>query len=275
MTTAAGAEVAGGSGTGTRRGLDVGLGGRARRAPTVDDRRRCRSARRPASSAPVGALPLSRSRAPPPSPRRSARTATARPTLRRVTYRIDGGRERHGRGDRCARRGRGDRGRPRVDAGRRALGDRRRCGARRRRVQRADHGADGGRRDRSERRAASRQSHARSRGDAAGRVLTERRRSQGPPHADLHAGGTRRGGRSASSATAAGSPRRSTALRAGTQRLVWDGTRVAGTLRDGEYRAVVEATNELGVISYGVPFVVGHRRAARSRSSPGSAWPSR
>jgi N-acetylmuramoyl-L-alanine amidase len=41
----------------------------------------------------------------------------------------------------------------------------------------------------------------------------------------------------------------------GTQRLVWDGSRAGGTLRDGEYSAVVEATNELGVISYGVPFV--------------------
>jgi len=41
---------------------------------------------------------------------------------------------------------------------------------------------------------------------------------------------------------------------AGIQRLVWDGARAAGLLRDGEYTAVVEATTELGAVSYGVPF---------------------
>jgi hypothetical protein len=41
----------------------------------------------------------------------------------------------------------------------------------------------------------------------------------------------------------------------GTQRFVWDGSRTTGTLRDGDFSAVVEATNELGVISYAVPFV--------------------
>ena len=54
----------------------------------------------------------------------------------------------------------------------------------------------------------------------------------------------------------------------GTQRLVWDGSRVGGTLRDGEYSAVVEATNELGVISYGVPFV-SDTVAPRVRFLPG------
>ena len=54
----------------------------------------------------------------------------------------------------------------------------------------------------------------------------------------------------------------------GTQRLVWDGSRAAGTLRDGEYSAVVEATNELGVISYGVPFV-SDTVAPRVRFLPG------
>ena len=54
----------------------------------------------------------------------------------------------------------------------------------------------------------------------------------------------------------------------GPQRLVWDGSRSAGTLRDGEYSAVVEATNEIGVISYGVPFV-SDTVAPRVRVIPG------
>jgi N-acetylmuramoyl-L-alanine amidase len=54
----------------------------------------------------------------------------------------------------------------------------------------------------------------------------------------------------------------------GTQRLVWDGSRVGGTLRDGAYSAVVEATNELGVISYGVPFL-SDTVAPRVRFLPG------
>jgi hypothetical protein len=41
---------------------------------------------------------------------------------------------------------------------------------------------------------------------------------------------------------------------AGTQRLVWDGVRSTGRLRDGDYRAVVEATGGAGAISFGVPF---------------------
>jgi hypothetical protein len=40
----------------------------------------------------------------------------------------------------------------------------------------------------------------------------------------------------------------------GTQRFVWDGMRAAGTIRDGEYTAVVEATAGPGAISFGVPF---------------------
>ena len=40
----------------------------------------------------------------------------------------------------------------------------------------------------------------------------------------------------------------------GTQTFVWDGARATGSLRDGEYEAVVEATSTTGVISYGVPF---------------------
>jgi hypothetical protein len=42
---------------------------------------------------------------------------------------------------------------------------------------------------------------------------------------------------------------------AGTQRLVWDGVRASGALRDGEYSAVVEATGGVGPISFGVPFI--------------------
>ena len=41
----------------------------------------------------------------------------------------------------------------------------------------------------------------------------------------------------------------------GTQRFVWDGVRAAGVLRDGEYTAVVEASGEVGAISFGVPFL--------------------
>ena len=41
----------------------------------------------------------------------------------------------------------------------------------------------------------------------------------------------------------------------GTQRFVWDGARATGLLRDGEYTAVVEASSEVGAISFGVPFV--------------------
>ena len=41
----------------------------------------------------------------------------------------------------------------------------------------------------------------------------------------------------------------------GPQRFVWDGTRVGGVLKDGEYEAVVEAQDASGGISYSVPFV--------------------
>jgi flagellar hook assembly protein FlgD len=44
------------------------------------------------------------------------------------------------------------------------------------------------------------------------------------------------------------------AFEAGTHRFTWDGSRSSGALRDGEYSAVVEATNELGVVSFAVPF---------------------
>jgi N-acetylmuramoyl-L-alanine amidase len=54
----------------------------------------------------------------------------------------------------------------------------------------------------------------------------------------------------------------------GTQAFVWDGARAAGLLRDGEYRAVVEATGGVGAISYGVPFV-SDTVAPRVRVLPG------
>ena len=41
----------------------------------------------------------------------------------------------------------------------------------------------------------------------------------------------------------------------GMQAFAWDGARSVGTLRDGEYRVVVEAAGESGAISYGVPFL--------------------
>jgi len=54
----------------------------------------------------------------------------------------------------------------------------------------------------------------------------------------------------------------------GTQRFVWNGSRLAGTLRDGEYRAVVEATSAVGTIAYGLPFV-SDTTAPRVRVLPG------
>ncbi|MGH3137157.1 MAG: N-acetylmuramoyl-L-alanine amidase [Gaiellaceae bacterium] len=54
----------------------------------------------------------------------------------------------------------------------------------------------------------------------------------------------------------------------GPQRLVWNGSRVSGTLRDGAYEAIVEAQDEVGGISYGVPFVTD-TIAPRVRILPG------
>jgi hypothetical protein len=45
-------------------------------------------------------------------------------------------------------------------------------------------------------------------------------------------------------------------LEPGEHRLGWDGTRATGTLRDGTYRAVVDATDPVAGVSIGVPFVV-------------------
>jgi hypothetical protein len=54
----------------------------------------------------------------------------------------------------------------------------------------------------------------------------------------------------------------------GTQRFVWDGVRVVGLLRDGEYTAIVEATGGAGTISFGVPFT-SDTIAPRVRILPG------
>ena len=54
----------------------------------------------------------------------------------------------------------------------------------------------------------------------------------------------------------------------GMQAFAWDGARSVGTLRDGEYRAVVEASGESGAISYGVPFL-SDTVAPRVRILPG------
>jgi hypothetical protein len=43
-------------------------------------------------------------------------------------------------------------------------------------------------------------------------------------------------------------------LQAGAQRLTWDGMRTSGPLRDGDYSAVVEASDLLGTTSFAVPF---------------------
>jgi hypothetical protein len=54
----------------------------------------------------------------------------------------------------------------------------------------------------------------------------------------------------------------------GTQRLVWDGVRATGLLRDGEYTAVVEAAGESGTIAFGLPFAAD-ATAPRVRILPG------
>jgi len=40
----------------------------------------------------------------------------------------------------------------------------------------------------------------------------------------------------------------------GEQRIIWDGTRSEGRLRDGTYEAVVDVTDGIGTVSFGVPF---------------------
>jgi hypothetical protein len=54
----------------------------------------------------------------------------------------------------------------------------------------------------------------------------------------------------------------------GSQRFVWDGTRIAGALRDGTYEVVVEARDHFGAISHGVPFT-SDTVAPRVRFIPG------
>jgi hypothetical protein len=57
-------------------------------------------------------------------------------------------------------------------------------------------------------------------------------------------------------------------LPAGSQAFVWDGTRSAGPLRDGDYDAIVEAVDVVGAISFGRPFV-SDTTAPRVRVLPG------
>ncbi len=59
------------------------------------------------------------------------------------------------------------------------------------------------------------------------------------------------------------------ALAAGPQRFLWNGARAAGSLRDNEYEAVVEADAGTGPISFGVPFV-SDTTAPRVRFLPGA-----
>jgi N-acetylmuramoyl-L-alanine amidase len=54
----------------------------------------------------------------------------------------------------------------------------------------------------------------------------------------------------------------------GMQRFAWDGMRVNGFVKDGEYRVLIEATTATGVISYGAPFVAD-TVAPRVRVLPG------
>jgi hypothetical protein len=51
------------------------------------------------------------------------------------------------------------------------------------------------------------------------------------------------------------SPLIAQSLPAGDRRVVWDGSRSDGMLRDGSYTAVVEVTDAVGTVSYGAPFV--------------------
>jgi hypothetical protein len=55
----------------------------------------------------------------------------------------------------------------------------------------------------------------------------------------------------------------------GVQQLTWDGRRAAGPLRDGSYEAVVEVSNELGTMAFGVPFA-SDTTAPRVRILPGA-----
>jgi hypothetical protein len=57
-------------------------------------------------------------------------------------------------------------------------------------------------------------------------------------------------------------------LPAGTSRVVWNGSRDSGPVRDGEYTLTVDATDAVGTISYSVPFVVD-TIAPRVRVVPG------
>ena len=117
VTTAAGAEVAGGSGTGSAVDWTWDSAG----VPPGSYRWTIAAgAARPATGILRAGGTQRRSR-----DRERRRTARGdQPERRRPGRRCDGdvshdgGRQRHGRGDRCARRSRGDRGRPRVDAGR-------------------------------------------------------------------------------------------------------------------------------------------------------------
>ena len=264
MTTAAGAEVAGGSGTGTDCRLDLGFGGHAAGLLQRGRRRRSARPRRGILRAGGGAL-LSRSRASPPSPRRSARTATARPTPPTVTYRITapanvtvevtdaiGGvvatlvdRVWTQAGEHTVRST--VRRSPTVTTtssitARTAAGVR--CRARPAERQPHARSGDGRRRRRSHRtgtveRTASRSVHAR--GAGGGRIRIERE--------------------------GAGSRARSSALSVPAARLPWDGQRASGLSRRCVPRGR-RGDGRIGVISYGVPFV-SDTVAPRVRILPG------
>jgi hypothetical protein len=57
-------------------------------------------------------------------------------------------------------------------------------------------------------------------------------------------------------------------LAAGAQRVLWDGSKRLGRIRDGSYSAVVEVTDAIGTVSFGVPFV-SDTVAPRVRMLPG------
>ena len=65
------------------------------------------------------------------------------------------------------------------------------------------------------------------------------------------------------------SPLVATSLPAGTQQVSWDGSRSDGRLRDGSFSAVVEVTDAVGTVSFGVP-LVSDTTAPRVRMLSGS-----
>ena len=129
-------------------------------------------------------------------------------------------------------------------------------------------GSQPGRRVGSAGRPAAGEPHPGPRDGRAARVLAQRRRAEGQPESGvLPDGACRRPHPCRARGPLGGQPvdrelpDRDAGVRVGRRSVV-------GTLRDGEYRAVVEASSASGAISYGVPFV-SDTVAPRVRILPG------